>query len=140
METKYKLKILKKADNPKDYYWKIITLDEILCYGLNVEFYLVLKKNKLITTINNIEIYENDCFLNKEENFYTYFYYQKNGLLYQSWTELNTKKQPIIPDCPASTDSSKNNNLFLDLDKLIFIGNIYDNEQYLLNQIKQLNN
>jgi hypothetical protein len=86
---------------------------------------------QLITTIDGVEIYEYDCFWDREFNEKYYLYYNELGLLKTNYLFLKKGKTGMIIHDPY-------------VKKLInrskFIGNWHDGEEYLLNKIKEVEN
>jgi hypothetical protein len=88
---------------------------------------------QLITTIDDVEIYEYDCYY--INNIITYFYYDLRGKLYYIQREKINNVNHI-------TDYFMDEQYLLEeiITKAKFIGNWHDGEQYLLNKIKEVEN
>jgi hypothetical protein len=92
---------------------------------------------QLITKNVDIEIYEYDCWYYEKGNYFVYFYYDGLGLLMQDCVEI--KNDVLHKNIKESTIQVTDRKVYLSCFELQFIGNWHDGQEYLLNQIKELN-
>ena len=136
---KFKLKILKNANDPNDYYWKIVTLDEILYQGIGIESHLIVGIYRLITKIDDLEVYEYDCwYYVKPHGAKILFYgvYDSNGELIIECFNINFNNL-TFKNFYYNYEDSLFDTIYSNIDKIKFIGNFHDGEDYLLNKIKE---
>ena len=93
---------------------------------------------ELITTINDVEIYEYDCWWDKQfPKFFHYFFYNNYGIL---------EKRLIFINRMADFNKKQNGFKIVQVEQIqnntnsIYIGNWHDGEEYLLNKIKEVEN
>jgi len=88
---------------------------------------------QLITKIDDVEIYEYNCYYYK--GLASYLYYNHKGILTVRFIDYK-KNDFIVPDCEASEDDL----IYKDFDKFSCICNFHDGEDYLLKRIKEVEN
>ena len=94
---------------------------------------------QLITKINDVEIYEYDCYFDIKNNRIEYFSYEINGQLgVQSYLLKNNKLEHIHYTLNLEVVKCLRKSILKNDYK--YIGNFHDGEEYLLNKIKEVEN
>jgi hypothetical protein len=94
---------------------------------------------QLIATINDVEIYEYDCYFDVKKNRIEYFSYELNGQLgVQSYSVKNNKLEHIHYTLNLEVVKCLRKSILKN--DYINIGNWHDGEEYLLNKIKEVEN
>lgn len=90
---------------------------------------------QLITKIDDMGVYEYDCFADSD-GFVAFFYYNNAGTLEKKYYGIITE----IPDAFTyiNYQYATNNEILHYAEKWQFIGNWHDGEEFLINKIKEL--